>query len=386
MAHAVALVAEKLPRHIAIIMDGNGRWAKARMLPRLMGHRKGAETVRMVVDECSRLGIGYLTLFAFSAENWSRPMSEVSALMNLLKKYIRMEVPRMMRDNVRFNVIGNRSDLPEDVRGELEDAIAITAGNTGLTLTLALSYGARQEIIHAAGLLAADVAAGKVDPTDTYFVNFNWQGGNHVKSEAKTLKDAKDSKGSNYICFTGNTASDITVEFNGDWKRVIHLFADPPEKVCFAPERLPDEETIRRGERSGLRVAPRDIRSGTSVRSRDRFRCCRQRRSGRPARPSRDGPGCAGFGGTGRSGRDDDRLVWCSGLWLGERPSPAATPAIHHRRLGRRAASGYTPVRSPASRWDRHARASRGGLSSMAEHRIVAPKVTGSTPVGHPTS
>lgn len=162
----------KMPHHLAIIMDGNGRWAKARMLPRLMGHRKGAETVRMVVDECSKLGIGYLTLFAFSAENWSRPMSEVSALMNLLKKYIRMEVPRMMRDNVRFNVIGSRSDLPEDVRGELEEAIAATSGNTGLTLTLALSYGARQEIIHAAGLLAADIAAGRVDPvalTETDF-------------------------------------------------------------------------------------------------------------------------------------------------------------------------------------------------------------------------
>ena len=164
MTDVTAADRDKMPHHVAIIMDGNGRWAKARMLPRLMGHRKGAETVRMVVDECSKLGIGYLTLFAFSAENWSRPMSEVSALMSLLKKYIHMEVPRMMRDNVRFNVIGSRSDLPEDVRAELEDAITTTAGNTGLTLTLALSYGARQEIVHAAGLLAADVAAGTVDP------------------------------------------------------------------------------------------------------------------------------------------------------------------------------------------------------------------------------
>lgn len=164
MNDVTAAATGKMPHHLAIIMDGNGRWAKARMLPRLMGHRKGAETVRIVVDECSRLGIGYLTLFAFSSENWSRPMSEVSALMNLLKKYIRMEVPRMMRDNVRFNVIGNRSDLPQDVRGELEEAIAATTGNTGLTLTLALSYGSRQEILHAAGQLALDVAAGRVDP------------------------------------------------------------------------------------------------------------------------------------------------------------------------------------------------------------------------------
>lgn len=164
MIDVTAAGAGKMPHHLAIIMDGNGRWAKARMLPRLMGHRKGAETVRMVVDECSRLGIRYLTLFAFSAENWSRPTSEVSALMSLLKKYIQMEIPRMQRDNVRFNVIGNRDDLPEDVRGELEEAIASTAGNTGLTLTLALSYGSRQEILHAARKLAVDVAAGTVAP------------------------------------------------------------------------------------------------------------------------------------------------------------------------------------------------------------------------------
>lgn len=164
MTDVTAAGSGKMPHHLAIIMDGNGRWAKARMLPRLMGHRKGAETVRMVVDECSKLGIAYLTLFAFSAENWSRPKSEVSALMNLLNKYIRMEVPRMMRDNVRFNVIGNRNDLPEDVRAELEEAIATTSVNTGLTLTLALSYGSRQELLHAARQLAADVAAGRVDP------------------------------------------------------------------------------------------------------------------------------------------------------------------------------------------------------------------------------
>jgi len=180
MTDVTAAVAGKMPHHLAIIMDGNGRWAKARMLPRLMGHRKGAETVRMVVDECSKLGIRYLTLFAFSAENWSRPMSEVSALMNLLNKYIRMEVPRMMRDNVRFNVIGNRSDLPEEVRAELEEAIALTSGNTGLTLTLALSYGSRQEIVSAARQLAVDVAAGRVSAdalTESTFAGYLYTSG-----------------------------------------------------------------------------------------------------------------------------------------------------------------------------------------------------------------
>ena len=156
------LKADKLPRHVAVIMDGNGRWAKARMLRRIVGHRKGVETVRVIVEECSRLGIGYLTLYAFSAENWSRPKTEVHALMALLKKYIRMEVPRMQQNNIRFNVIGAREELPPDVRQVVSDAIAVTSGNTGMTLTLALSYGARQEIIRACRGIAADIAAGRI--------------------------------------------------------------------------------------------------------------------------------------------------------------------------------------------------------------------------------
>lgn len=165
----------KLPRHLAIIMDGNGRWAKARMLPRIMGHRKGVETVRLIVEECSQIGIGYLTLFAFSAENWSRPKTEVRSLMSLLKKYIRMEVPRMMRNNIRFNVIGNRADLPPDVSTALDEAMAVTAANNGMTLTLALSYGARQEILQAVQQIAAAVAQGELQAaelTETTFANY----------------------------------------------------------------------------------------------------------------------------------------------------------------------------------------------------------------------
>jgi undecaprenyl diphosphate synthase len=154
----------RIPNHLAIIMDGNGRWAKARMLPRIMGHRKGVETVRLIVEECSKTGIRYLTLFAFSAENWSRPKTEVSSLMTLLKKYIKMEVPLMMRNNIRFNVIGNRDDLPEDVRKALDDAAAVTSANSGMTLTLALSYGSRQEIFQAAKRIAADISAGSLLP------------------------------------------------------------------------------------------------------------------------------------------------------------------------------------------------------------------------------
>jgi undecaprenyl diphosphate synthase len=157
---------EKLPRHLAVIMDGNGRWAKERMLRRIVGHRKGVETVRTIVEECSRLGIPYLTLFAFSSENWLRPKTEVRALMSLLKRYVRMEASRMMLNNIRFTIIGNRSDLPPDVNLELDKVIARTAGNTGMTLTLALSYGGRQELIRAATLLAADLAAGRVNDKD----------------------------------------------------------------------------------------------------------------------------------------------------------------------------------------------------------------------------
>ena len=117
---------EKLPCHMAVIMDGNGRWAKERMLRRIVGHQKGVETVRSIVEECSRLGIRYLTLFAFSSENWLRPKTEVRALMALLKRYVKTEISRMMQNNIRFNVIGNRGDLPPDVNLEVDNAIAGT--------------------------------------------------------------------------------------------------------------------------------------------------------------------------------------------------------------------------------------------------------------------
>jgi undecaprenyl diphosphate synthase len=155
---------DKLPVHLAVIMDGNGRWAQQRMLRRIVGHQRGAETVKMVVEQASLLGIKYLTLFAFSAENWLRPAIEVRALMTLLKKYIRQETARMMRKNIRYNIIGNRSDLPDDVNETLDEAIKKTSGNSGMVLTLALSYGSRQELSMAAARLAQDVVSGKLTP------------------------------------------------------------------------------------------------------------------------------------------------------------------------------------------------------------------------------
>ena len=163
---------KNLPAHLAVIMDGNGRWAKQRMLRRIVGHQKGVETVRGIVEECSRLGIGYLTLFAFSSENWLRPKTEVKALMALLKQYIRGETSRMMQNDIRFNVIGNRQDLPEDVNREIESAIQKTSDNRGMLLTLALSYGSRQEIVSAAKRLATEAAAGRLDPEEIGELSF----------------------------------------------------------------------------------------------------------------------------------------------------------------------------------------------------------------------
>lgn len=162
----------RLPRHLAIIMDGNGRWAEQRMLKRIVGHHRGAETVQMVVEQSSSLGIKYLTLFAFSSENWSRPKTEVKALMTLLSKYVRTELKRMLKNNIRFNVIGNRLDLPGEVNTILDDALQRTAGNTGMVLTLALSYGGRQEIVRAATEISRKVQIGELAPeqiTDALF-------------------------------------------------------------------------------------------------------------------------------------------------------------------------------------------------------------------------
>ena len=140
---------DRLPRHVAIIMDGNGRWAQRKKQPRLFGHRAGAESVREVVESAREIGIEYLTLYAFSSENWGRPAQEVTGLMSILKKYLETELPRMQKNNVRLMSIGDRQRLPDVVREALERGIRETAGNTKLTLNLALSYGSRDEIIRA---------------------------------------------------------------------------------------------------------------------------------------------------------------------------------------------------------------------------------------------
>jgi len=152
----------RIPQHLAIIMDGNGRWAEQRQLPRIFGHRQGVETVRTVVKECRALGIPHLTLYAFSSENWGRPAAEVAALMELLGLFLAQELETLMSEDIRLRVIGNIALLPVDVRRVLEDTIERTAGNQRLVLTLALSYGARDEILRAVQSLATEVAGNKL--------------------------------------------------------------------------------------------------------------------------------------------------------------------------------------------------------------------------------
>ena len=155
-----------IPNHIAIIMDGNGRWANARGLPRAEGHRAGAEAVREAVETCRQLGVNYLTLYAFSSENWSRPKKEVDALMKLLERFLREKLPELLKQNVRFHTIGRPEQLPETCRKQIDNAIEHTKHNTGLNLVLALSYGSREEITDAARSIAIKVAAGEIDPAD----------------------------------------------------------------------------------------------------------------------------------------------------------------------------------------------------------------------------
>jgi undecaprenyl diphosphate synthase len=150
------------PRHVAIIMDGNGRWAAARGLPRVEGHRRGVEALRKTVRAARDLGISYLTIFSFSSENWSRPPSEIKDLLGLLRRFIRNDLADLHKSNVRVRIIGERDDLTRDIRLLLQESEDLTRDNDGLTLVVAFNYGARQEIARAARRLASEVAAGSL--------------------------------------------------------------------------------------------------------------------------------------------------------------------------------------------------------------------------------
>ena len=163
------LAAEKIPAHVAIIMDGNGRWAKARHMPRTYGHKKGAERVKEIVRLSSDFGVKTLTLYAFSTENWKRPTEEVGLLMNLIIEYLRRELRELWEENVRFTSIGDRVSLPREVRQVIEDSEEETKQNTGLNLVVAINYGGREEIWQAARRLAEDFHEGKAELSQSAF-------------------------------------------------------------------------------------------------------------------------------------------------------------------------------------------------------------------------
>ncbi len=159
-------VFEEVPRHVAVIMDGNGRWARARGMPRIFGHRHGVEAVRRTVRAAHDLGIAYLTLFSFSTENWRRPDEEVNELMHLLRIYLRSELAELHKSGVCLRMIGDRRQLPRDVVALVENAEALTADNKEITVVMALSYGGRQDIVNSARELAMDVAEGHLKPSE----------------------------------------------------------------------------------------------------------------------------------------------------------------------------------------------------------------------------
>lgn len=190
------IIAAGLPEHVAIIMDGNGRWAKQRGLDRIYGHKQGVDTVKKVVEAAGEIGLKYLTLYTFSIENWNRPQAEVDALMGLMADAIVRETPELMRQGVRIKVIGHTTDLPEGVWQKMKRLVDDTAGNTGVTLILALSYGARWEILEAAKKLALDLKDGKV--TD--------------------LKSFTESDFGTYLTTTGIPDPDLLIRTSGEYR------------------------------------------------------------------------------------------------------------------------------------------------------------------------
>lgn len=171
---------QNLPRHIAIIMDGNGRWAKSRGLPRALGHRAGVESLREIVETCAELGIQYLTVYAFSTENWKRPQQEVNTLMNLLTEYLQKELAELHRKNVRINPIGRINELPEQAQSELARAVRVTQANQGIILNLALNYGGRAEIVDMVRSICHKMTHGeiKLDDINEQLVEANLYTGN----------------------------------------------------------------------------------------------------------------------------------------------------------------------------------------------------------------
>lgn len=208
----------RLPRHIAIIMDGNGRWAKEKGQDRLFGHAEGVQSVREIVEACAELGVGYLTLYAFSTENWDRPEYEVKGLMELLVNTIRAEVETLSKNNIRLHMIGDTGMLPATAREELNEAIGLLKDNTGLNLVMALSYSSRWEIDRAVNNIAADVAAGKLDANTV---------------DGKTFQ--------NYLCTASFPDPELMIRTSGEYRiSNFLLYQLAYSELYFTPVLWPD--------------------------------------------------------------------------------------------------------------------------------------------------
>ena len=225
------------PTHIAIIMDGNGRWAEARGLPRVAGHQRGAEAVRLVVESCRELGISFLTLYAFSSENWKRPASEVDDLMALLRHYLRREINELHGNNVRVQFIGDRDPLSADIKSLIEEAEFKTVDNSGLTLTIAINYGSHNEIVAACKSIARKAISGKIrveDVTERDFEQYLDTGG--TPSPDILIRTSGEKRLSNFLLwqlayseliftdtlwpdFTKNDLEEAVNEFHGRDRR-----------------------------------------------------------------------------------------------------------------------------------------------------------------------
>ena len=191
---------EKLPAHVAIIMDGNGRWAARKGNARIFGHRNGVKAVRESVEAAGELGIKYLTLYAFSTENWDRPRDEIDALMGLLVQTLRTELKRLHENNVKLRVIGSIESLPEDVRNEIKDAISITSDNDGLNLIIALSYSGRWDILQAIEKLAEDLRLSKIYPSNlNYCTISNYLSTSNIPDPELLIRTSGEYRISNFL-------------------------------------------------------------------------------------------------------------------------------------------------------------------------------------------
>ena len=244
----------ELPRHIAVIMDGNGRWAKQRGLHRIEGHRAGIRAVKRLVRNCRKMKIPYLTVFAFSTENWRRPKAEVDALMAMLKQFIRKELPELKENGIRLKVIGDLSKIPDDVRREIEWAIRETRHNSDMVLTIALSYSGRDEIVRAAKKIAERARAGKLDPeklTERKFARFLDTAG--IPDPDLLIRTSGEQRISNFLLWQlAYTEFYITPTLWPDFKKkdledAIRQFARRERRFGYTSEQI--EELKRKGKK-----------------------------------------------------------------------------------------------------------------------------------------